>query len=292
MNYSKVLNGLISLRDLFLKMLGRTDYETIYFEGGLGAQILAYIEFIREPRRIDLSYFRHPPAAGNLGPDIWNWELGRYGIELDSFQKYENLKPFNPWKTRRPSTKETVDKVLKSNRVINSHIEQKFRTQFPMNKAELQKTIDNLRMELESVTTVHIRRGDYERVSSKIIGLSDYVNFIKTISKNLTKDVIFLSDSTLSNEDIELLESQLPDKRVIFLSNKELSPGTSHDLMRCSKILITANSTFSISAGLLSEPSTLVFSPILFFGGENGYINSRIFNQNGDFFIMRKYPEL
>ena len=74
----KTLKIVIPIRSRLLKILRRTDLETIYFEGGLGSQILAYIDFLSSPRKVDLSYFRTPPNHSVNGPDIWGWELSLY----------------------------------------------------------------------------------------------------------------------------------------------------------------------------------------------------------------------
>jgi hypothetical protein len=78
-----------------------------------------------------------------------------------------------------------------------------------------------------------------------------------------------------------------PHSNIYFLSEEDLESGTVHDLMRLSKLLITANSTFSLSAGILASKETIVYSPILFFGGKDDYLKSRIFNQAGDYFLLR-----
>ena len=285
---NKLLTVIIPVRDRILKSLGRTDYVTIYFEGGLGSQILSYLEFLKKPRSIDLSYFENPPLQEGNGPDIWGWELDRYGISIKDLSPFKRKDKFNPWKNRRPSTLELSEKNTESESEKKEIKGSNFHHHFPINKVELQNFVDQFEIDISKLTTVHIRRGDYERVASKILGISEYASLIKNLSNQINIDVIFLSDSKIPKNEIELLESVLPEKRLLFFSSEELSLGAAHDLMRCSKILITANSTFSISAGLLSDQSSLVFSPIMFFGGERGYRNSRLFNRNGDFFVIKK----
>jgi hypothetical protein len=285
---NKLLNSIISARDKALKKLGRTDFETIYFEGGLGSQILSYLEFLKKPRNIDVSYFENPPIQGMQGPDIWAWELDRYGISIHDLSPYKRTVKFNPWKSRRPSILELSEKesdVDYNSKEINGS---NLQSNFPINEIQLQDFINQFKIDIVKLTTVHVRRGDYERVASKILGIKEYFNLLMNISHHISHEIIFLSDTKIPAHEIELLNSTLPDKRLLFFSNEEMPLGLAHDLMRRSKILITANSTFSISAGLLSDVSSLVFSPIMFFGGENGYRNSRLFNRNGDFFVVRK----
>ena len=283
-----IINYVIRFREQILCTLGRTDYETIYFEGGLGSQILSYIDFANNPRRVDLSYFRFPPVADNAGPDIWQWELHRYGIKLDDFSEYENSKPFNPWITRRPSTLEYSSRVQRRSSIEKLKPHKNIQEHFPINTPALIKALEEFEIELDRTVSIHIRRGDYVRVASRLVEYREYENVLKSISLQPNYKLLFLSDSELPSEVKEYFKKVFADRKVEFFSENDISTHLTHDLMRMSKVLITANSTFSISAGLLSDANSLVLSPIEFFGGEDGYLKSRIFNRYGQFFVLGK----
>lgn len=285
---ARILVVLIPVRDKLLKCLGRTDFETIYFEGGLGSQILTYIEFLLSPRKVDLKYFKHPPIGDHIGPDIWDWELDRYGIKLDDFSEYENSKPFNPWITRRPSTLEYSSRVQRRSSIEKLKPHKNIQEHFPINTPALIKALEEFEIELDKTVSIHIRRGDYVRVASRLVEYREYENVLKSISLQPNYKLLFLSDSELPSEVKEYFKKVFADRKVEFFSENDISTHLTHDLMRMSKVLITANSTFSISAGLLSDANSLVLSPIEFFGGEDGYLKSRIFNRYGQFFVLGK----
>lgn len=286
----ETLKIVIPIRSGLLKFLRRTDLETIYFEGGLGSQILAYIDFLRSPRKVDLSYFRTPPSNSVNGPDIWGWELSRYGIELNDFSEFEKSKPFNPWITRRPSSLEFSNSL--TNNEKKPIVPDDLKDRLPVDLINLQLAVAKFDINLDRTITVHIRRGDYERVASRLIEIDEYSDLLEKILKDNSFDILFLSDTEVARKIQDDLTERFQQNNLKFFSNSNISTHLAHDLMRMSRILITANSTFSISAGLLSEEYTTVYSPILFFGGENGYIKSRIFNRYGQFFVMqnRKSP--
>jgi hypothetical protein len=286
-----IIKYVIGFREKILRTIGRTDYETIYFEGGLGSQILSYIEFAKNPRRVDLSYFRFPPTIYQNGPDIWSWELDAYGIHLESFKDYEKTKRFNPWVMRRPTTMDSVKHILKQEEKKKERTtwsSDKIRQCFPIDQNALGSICKKHQIELNKTSTIHIRRGDYERVASRLVEYWEYEDLLKSVSPFIEKNLLFISDSGLPIEVKQNFIDSFPDRTIKFFTSHEISTKSAHDIMRMSKVLITANSTFSISAGLLSDENTIVLSPIDFFGGEDGYLQSRIFNRYGNFLVIQK----
>ena len=284
----KTLKIVIPIRSRLLKILRRTDLETIYFEGGLGSQILAYIDFLSSPRKVDLSYFRTPPNHSVNGPDIWGWELSRYGIELSDFSEFEKSKSFNPWITRRPSSLESSNSLNNSEK--KSLVPNDVKDRLPIDLNNLQRALAKFDINLGRTITVHIRRGDYERVASRLVEIDEYTDLLEVLLKDINLDILFLSDTEIPQKIKNDLYKRFKKNKLKFFSNTDITTHQAHDLMRMSRILITANSTFSISAGLLSEENTTVYSPILFFAGKYGYSQSRTFNRYGEFFVMRQNP--
>jgi hypothetical protein len=276
----------IKIRSSLLRLFRRIDQDSVYFEGGLGSQILAYCDFLSNPRNVNLSYFKNPPTPTGIGPDIWKWELDRYGIELSSLFEYEKNRDEVQRYTLRETPLETALKILQE-KAINQINYAEYKDKFPINKERLDSIAKKIGIKIDGLTMIHIRRGDYERVASKVVGINEYVDFLNSISTFILGDVLFASDTELESQDQERLKKCFNVKKVLFFFGDQLPNGITHDLMRSSSILITANSTFSISAGFLSSERTLVFSPIEFFGGADGYIKSRIFNRYGEFFVLR-----
>ena len=76
------------IRDLVLTKLGITDRNTVYFEGGLGSQILAYIEYSEKNKSSNkpvfgnLDYFNKIESdfTDDTGLSRWTWKLDQYGI--------------------------------------------------------------------------------------------------------------------------------------------------------------------------------------------------------------------
>ena len=125
------------------------------------------------------------------------------------------------------------------------------------------------------------------RVSSRVISVSENAALLTKLQNQLPKAVFVFSDTALTEAEMDLIRVAAPHSNSYFLSEEDLESGAVHDLMRLSKLLITANSTFSLSAGILASKETIVYSPLLFFGGKDDYLKSRIFNQAGDFFLLR-----
>ena len=85
---------LLQIHSLVLRNLKRVEKDLIYIEGGLGSQILGTLEFVNTNKEIDISYFTDPPNATVNGPDVWKWELDRYGIDLNFFKVRVRSKPY------------------------------------------------------------------------------------------------------------------------------------------------------------------------------------------------------
>jgi hypothetical protein len=100
-------------------------------------------------------------------------------------------------------------------------------------------------------------------------------------------NVFVFCDSKLPAKFGTELHEVLPKCIIKFYDGVEIDECLVHDLMRESKLLVTANSTFSFTAGLLSKPETLVFMPMTFYGGPKGILQGAKFRSSSDFFLMR-----
>jgi hypothetical protein len=91
---NQIKNSIIKSHKKFLEIFHFIEENMIYLEGGLGSQILGTLEFVNTNKAIDISYFTNPPRASLNGPDVWKWELDRYGIDLDFFKSRVRSKPY------------------------------------------------------------------------------------------------------------------------------------------------------------------------------------------------------
>ena len=269
-----------------LKLLNRIEKDVIYIEGGLGSQILGTLEFINTNKAIDITYFTNPPRSTVNGPDIWKWELDRYGIDLNFFKERVRSKPYKWQYALMPQF--VRSKLSTSGEYVNpwsiggGEVEL-----FPIDKTATTKVLSGYGIEGNDFGAIHIRKGDYLRVSSRVISVNENAGILTKLQNQLPKELFVFSDTALSESERDVVKRAAPHSNAHFLSEEDLEGGTVHDLMRLSKVLITANSTFSLSAGILASKETVVYSPLLFFGGKDDYLKSRIFNQAGDYFVLR-----
>ena len=276
---------LLQIHSLVLRNLKRVEKDLIYIEGGLGSQILGTLEFVNTRKTVDISYFSNPPRATVNGPDIWKWELGRYGIDLNFFKERVRLKPYKWQYALKPQI--VKSKLSTSGEYVNPWSIGGGAELFPIDKTATTKVRSGYGIEGNDFGAIHIRKGDYLRVSSRVISVNENAGILTKLQNQLPKVLFVFSDTALSESEREVVKRAAPHSNTHFLSEDDLEGGTVHDLMRLSKVLITANSTFSLSAGILASKETVVYSPLLFFGGKDDYLKSRIFNQAGDYFVLR-----
>jgi hypothetical protein len=260
----------------------------VHIEGGLGSQILGAIFFWnlqdklgKEKARCDLSYFS-PEAQSN---DLWNYELGKFNIPITEFQKFERNSKRNLLKAKRNflTADELQDDFWQNARIryINKFNYDRSKTfAYFKEMAELEPD--------EPFTAIHIRRGDYLKVASKIITTDDYVKIINVIKDLVVGKVIVVSDSEVSDEDKSKLQNNLGKNELVFLDSPELDPFNTHCLLREAKLLVTANSTYSFSAGLLGRQGQTVFSPMEFHSGQGSEKYNGSFRAAGSFFAWPK----
>lgn len=280
---SSVING----HKKFLEIFHFVEEDIIYLEGGLGSQIFGTLEFVNTSKLVDISYFSDPPRTTVNGPDIWKWELNRYGIDLNFFKDRIRSKPYK-WQFALKK-QIAISKLATSGEYVSPWTPPPGggNELFPIDMTATSKTLLSYGIEGNNFGAIHVRKGDYLRVSSRVINVYEVAAILTKLQSQLPKVLFVFSDTALSELEMEVIKVAIPYSTTYFISGAQLESGTVHDLMRLSKLLITANSTFSLSAGILASKETIVYSPLLFFGGKNDYLKSRIFNQAGDYFVLR-----
>jgi hypothetical protein len=252
-----------------LTKLHLIDKHTIYFEGGLGSQILSFIEFQEKiknsakPVFVNLDYFSGISSdyTNKAGLSMWSWKLNYYGIYQSSFEQTNFYMKFvNKYLlTRSKSTSE----VFYNFREIKKH---QYEDLFPINKIAIGTYLESIvGSKNVEYCVVHIRRGDYLNVATRVVSVDELTRLIKKIQHLLPNIILISSDSNLTSPEKEKLAECLPGFTYKYIGPSE-SPFLVHDLMRTSKVLIASNSTFSFSAGLLANDDCLVFFPTKYFG--------------------------
>jgi hypothetical protein len=254
-----------------------------YIEGGLGSQILGVISFYsqqdmygKKKAKCDLSYFDYNDRA-----DLWKWNLDKYGIDLDEFKGFEFRSKLHLLKGKKDFL---TDVEISQGYWRNSRA--KYLNRFPLDELQLQIFLQKVvkKSNREDYGAIHIRRGDYLQVASKVIGLDEYIQFLEKIKTILPNLFFVITDSALTSVEKQgLLVAIGSDREVVFLDGPLHDPFILHCLMRTAHLLVTSNSTFSFSAGLLGKQGQVVFSPLEFHAGKGSEKYNRTFRSVGSF---------
>ncbi len=277
------------IRVSVLKKLGLVDQKTVYFEGGLGSQMLAYIEYNErnksssKPVFANLDYFRtiENNFTDETGLSRWTWKLDQYGIYRHELKELTKIKKLinKSFKVRQQSHTE----IFYNFREKKSESYQKI---FAINNKDVEKyLLEKFRSDKCDFAVIHIRRGDYLNVASKVISTEELIKFINKIKKLLPENVLISSDSFLPSLEKDLFSNTLSEFNLVYVDPHE-DPVLVHHLMRSSTILVASNSTFSFTAGLLAKSGCMVFFPTNYFG-QNRASDSRsfVFRQPFEFLV-------
>jgi hypothetical protein len=276
---SKILGVLRSVQEHF----GIHHKTVTHIEGGLGSQILGAIAFFNSQEKLgaevakcDLTYFNHQNRA-----DLWEWSLNNYGIGLEELRKFESHSRFNLILAKKDFL---TDLEISQNYWKDSR--SKYLGRFPINEQQLEDFLNQAsgKSNLISYGAIHIRRGDYLHVASKVIRLDEYIGFLENIKAVLPNPCFIVTDSPLTYEDKKHLTRALGvDSEAIFLDGPGHDPFMLHCLMRRAAVLVTSNSTFSFSAALLGKYGQIAFSPLEFHAGKSSEKYNRSFRSVGSF---------
>lgn len=254
-----------------------------HIEGGLGSQILGVITFYNQldkyglkNAKCNLSYFDHQDRT-----DLWKWNLDNYGITLQELKAFESRSKLDLFKAKKDflTDSEISQDYWRSSR-------EKYLNRFSFDELQLQKFLRKVskKSHPEDYGAIHIRRGDYLQVASKVIRLGEYIQFLECIKTSLPNLTFIITDSALTPEEKRELSTAVGKARkVVFLDGPGHNPFILHCLMRSAHLLVTSNSTFSFSAGLLGKEGQVVFSPLEFHAGKGLEKYNRSFRSVGSF---------
>jgi len=283
------MRSILELVNRLQQKLGISHRKLVFIEGGLGSQILNTIyfwtlqeEFGTSTAKCDLSYFRDKNAKS-----LWPWELTKFNILLSDLEKYEaknrlnllvpkkdwidqNLLNTNYWQTARDSY---IDRFSFDEGKVRTYFENLIETPLPI-----------------SFGAIHVRRGDYLNVASKIVTSTEYFDFLEKISHVFPDTVFFVSDSLFTLEEkTQILDIMPPKRKIIFLDEPKYDSFKVHCLFRMADVLVTSNSTYSFSAGLLGKRDQKVFAPLNFHAGKDVEKYNTMFQSVADFVVWRSF---
>jgi hypothetical protein len=281
-------------RELIIKFskLRRVDFKTIWFEGGLGSQILSQLRLLDLQNQgkkfyVDLRYFKKLTNQSIPGLSNWNWELNDFGISLDSLNTFTRRKiheRFHALFWRRPSNNELIIHNLESSYL---KISDEVRERFPIDTNKLEQIRRKLGILNEEYYLVHLRLGDYLNVSSRVISIIEIERALMLVEGRIKDNLFFVSDSPPSPELQSLIrEMQEKNKfRVEYLSGNFLSPVELHCFMRSANGLVASNSTFSFTAGLLSSEMNFFLYPNSFYSASKNS-STLLFTREADWCLI------
>jgi hypothetical protein len=213
--------------------------------------------------------------------NLRKWQLDNFGMDLDYFPKSTKIGLRKYLRLKRDFLSESQ---IESDYWRNSR--DKYIESFPFDRVKTDKFLQEVAgiSLTDTFSAIHIRRGDYLEVASKIIQLGEYLNLISRITGLLHRNILIISDSSLQLSEKSALKNALKtDLNLIYLDDPKLDTLSIHCVMRMSDLLVTANSTFSFSAGLLGKENQIVFSPIEFHVGSGSEKYNRSFRSVGGF---------
>lgn len=253
------------------RLLRVSPRNTVFLEGGLGSQIMGLMLYqlrkVDNPATVcDVTYFFPEIQVPQIteGATRWPWELHRYGFDLR-----------DPEFVRSPRYRLRVDystQAVADECYAGGLTSRRWSDLFPIVPRALSRANELGAAEVDGYACVHVRRGDYLKVGSRVVNLSEVLDLIGNTTVLLPQRIVFLSDAEFTPSEVALIKSVLPDKDLIFLSEDDQH--VAHGILRMSRTLVTSNSTFSWTAALLMErQDALAIAPQHFFGATGSPLN-------------------
>lgn len=245
----------------------------------MGSQLLALIEYHAKNRIFgrsvfaDTSYFhtsQQKKGSSNLNRP---WRITAYGYPIDYFLR-ENAQAstFASTKSSRVTVKEHAQFLLENH--IFSALNPNEIT-FPY--TYLGNSVKTLISQQEEFGDIHLRRGDFRKVASHLVSLTEVIDKLKELEDVLPPLSFLFTDSKLnfvSRARIKALFKGLR-KELQIVDYDRFSDIEVHSVMRKSSLLIVGNSTFSYSATLLNtRPDAKIYVPKVFNSDEASAMNA------------------
>lgn len=254
---------------LIKKLSGTLTNRLVLFEGGLGSQIISYmlVETLLakgENPVVDFSYFDNNLSGQEVSH--WKWELDAFGIDELEYRNQFNLRPRERYILKLIKTRRGFSGRSKNEAYLLKDCDFNLISQVLSIPVETHSVLNELELQPFQYSMVHIRKGDYLKVSSRVISSGEALKALNKFKHLNFGNTIFITDGEFSAEEIKEIQSSSLFSPILFLDSKRYTNHALHGMMRLSKILVTSNSTFSWTAGLLNRyPESIVLSPTHFF---------------------------
>ena len=264
--------------------LGKYNPNLIVFDGGLGSQIMNYFQFtylIHNNYKVELNmeYFDNPSSEHHNFFVLRKWALDRYGISIDSIKN-------KAYKISNNNAKIPSNLLAKDDKnYFKKFLDLDLSDIFPIDTLKLNEFLFNNNISSDYYA-IHIRKGDALNVASKLVTENDVHDLsLKLFIKLPKHPILIFSDSEIDGiVKNTLIKLGYTDVH-IFLPGS-CSDFTVHDLLRGAKILVTSNSTFSLSAALLSRKTQLAFIPMEFYSGYRDGPSNELINKLSKFSML------
>ena len=255
--------------------------ETVIFEGGLGSQLLPLLRALklhneRTEFDVSLDYFTSDVRDSNMV--MRPWRLDRYGYDTNQILELR----FKNGQRKFPKVESKETTEWEFGRLFGGRL-------VPVDTNSVYSLLlANSINPNEPYTVIHLRRGDYLKVSSRVVADAEFAEIIYKLRNQLTDQVIFISDSKISIRKNPKIKELIKHSgfKFFFIQGLDYDEIAIHNLMRCANVLICSNSTFSFSAAILSHPDSVCFAPIDFFDPATMEQTNKKFRSAGNFFLL------
>lgn len=281
--------------EYFIYRLGKHNSNLVVFEGGIGAQLFAYFEFLYlvkkgEEVEVNLQYFNESTVISTelKTPENRAWGLDRYGITLDNLksQSYKVSRRYN----KIPTNLLGLDNL----NYFTKYLALDLKNQFSIDESWCNNFYREYGIKKENrkkeggFYAIHIRRGDFLKVASKILSEDSILQLsLKLFSKLPKLPILIFSDSAIDLIWIKEFKN-LGFKQILLMDHTVCSDLHSHDLLRSAKVLVASNSFFSLSAAILSTGEQLAFIPMKFYSGYRDTAINKLINELCEFSVFYK----
>ena len=235
----------------------------IIIEGGLGSQIMGYMSYLtaRESGSrglCNLTYFSQSRQQSRPkdGLSIWPWGLDYYHIRMQDIPTSKLLDGATPFSRILNRFCRVFDKT----RPREFCKKMKFNSVFPMAPETTDEIAELMGGHVDHYAVIHVRGGDYHSVASLVYSPEERLRQVALFRRVLPQTLCFVSDDPFRSRFREEAERLLPGKTFHWLGGR-MNQYTIHGMMRKSSLLFAANSTFSITAGLLQDQHGLTIMP-------------------------------
>ena len=280
----KVLFEINKKREYYLFRLNRFNSNLVVFEGGLGSQLFSFFQFdylINNGKKVEinLEYFNSNNKNEINHTERRAWALDKYGITLDLLKSQAK-------KVSKSNSKIPTNLLgVKNKNYFTKYLDLDLANKFPIDESWCNDFLVKNSIG-DDFYAIHIRRGDFLAVASKLITDEEISKLsLKLFTKLPKLPILIFSDSNIEIKWIKEFKS-IGFDNIKLIDRNTCSDSHVHDLLRSAKILVASNSFFSLSAALLSINDQLAFIPMEFYAGHRDEPINELINKLSKFSVF------